>query len=205
MRKHGILAIIAATALLASSGLAAHAASGGSTSLTITAGTRSVTGAAPGNFTATLTGSDQTVNSTLSNYSAIDATGTGSGWNITFQATQFACAYNAVTNPNCPQVGGDTFAAGSLIIAPPTVSAAAGTNPGTNPRAAAPAISIIANTAVDSSAAVKVASAAVNKGMGSYNFIPGAVGTGQISLAVPSSAYAATYNSTLTVSINSGP
>jgi hypothetical protein len=177
-------------------------AAGGSTTLTITAGTLTLAGAAPGAFTATLTGSDQQVYSTLGNYTGADNTGTGAGWNITFQATQFSCTHG--TDTGCP-VGNDTLPTSSLLIAPPTVACHSGTS--CNGRASVPSISIGSNTAVDGGSAVKVASAAVNKGMGTYDFTPGnlnGANTG-LQLAVPSYAYATTYHSTLTVSIVSGP
>jgi hypothetical protein len=178
----------------------ATAASGGPTSAVLAAGTLSVTGAAPGTFSATLNGSDQTVYGTLATYQAVDSRGTGVGWNITFQATQFAC-----TNPTdagCP-VGGDTFATSSLLMAVPTVACHSGTS--CISHAAPPTISVGGTTAVDSGSAVKVASAAVNKGMGTYDFTPGTISTGNLQLNVPGGAYATTYHSTLTVSAVSGP
>ena len=55
--------------------------------------------------------------------------------------------------------------------------------------------------------AVKVASAAANTGMGTYDFTPGNTNGSNtaLQLTVPSYAYATTYHSTLTVSIVSGP
>lgn len=177
-------------------------AAGGATSVAITAGSGlTVGGAAPGTFAVTLNGSDQTVATTLATYSGSDTTGTGHGWNVTFQATQFACTAG---NGQCP-AGGDTLPTSSLLMAPETVACNAGTD--CTGRASPPTISIAANTALDSGAAVKVASAAVNKGMGSYTFTPGVLGGAgnALTLAVPSYAYASTYNSTLTVSVVSGP
>ena len=158
-------------------------------------------GAAPGTFSATLTGSDQTVATTLSNYTAADTTGTGHGWNVTFQATQFACTAGV---GQCP-AGGDSLPTSSLLMAPETVACNWGTS--CAGRASGPSISIASNTALDAGSAVKVASAALNKGMGTYTFTPGTLGGGgnALTLAVPSYAYASTYNSTLTVSVVSGP
>jgi len=192
----------AALVLLAFTATSAFASSGGPTSVTISAGSGlSISGAAPGTFAATLNGSDQTVASTLTSYSASDTRGTGAGWNVTLQATQFACTNGS---GSCPS-GGDTLPPGSLLMAPETVACNSGTD--CSGRASAPTISIASNTALDSGSAVKVASAAASKGMGTYNFTPGTLGGGgnALTLAVPSSAYAATYNSTLTVSIVSGP
>jgi hypothetical protein len=196
------LAVALAAGILALPGGTGAFAAGGSTTLTITAGTLTLSGAAPGTFTASLTGSDQQVYSTLGTFTGADLTGTGAGWNITFQATQFSCTNG--TDSGCPS-GGDSLPTGSLLIAPPTVACHALTS--CVGRAAKPSISIASNSAVDGGSAVKVASAATNAGMGTYDFTPGntnGANTG-LQLAIPSYAYATTYHSTLTVSIVSGP
>lgn len=193
------VAVIAALMFLALPVGSALAASGGSNTLLLTGGSQSVSGAAPGNLTATLTGSDQQVYTTLSTYTAADTTGKGTGWHLTFQATQFACT---VSDAGCPSAG-DSLPVSSLLMPPPTVACASGTS--CNGKAGPPTISITTNSPFDSGSAVSVSSAAVNKGMGTYNFTPGAIGTGNLQLTVPSSAYATTYHSTLTVSIVSGP
>ena len=193
------VAVIAALMFLALPVGSALAASGGSNTLLLTAGSRSISGATPNNLTATLTGSDQLVYTTLSTYTAADTTGTGLGWHLTFQATQFACT---TSDTGCPTAG-DSLSVGSLLMPPPTVACASGTS--CNGRAGLPTVSVSTNSPLDSGSAVSVSSAAPNKGMGTYTFTPGAIGTGNLQLAVPSSAYATTYHSTLTVSIVSGP
>ncbi len=201
MKRIILLPASLAAALLIGGSTAALAA-GGSTSLTVSAGSGlTISGAAPGTFAATLNGSDQTVATTLANYQASDTTGTGHGWNVTFQATQFACTAGT---GQCP-AGGDSLPTGSLLMAPETVACNSGTD--CAGRASAPTVSIVANTALDGGSAVKVASAAANKGMGTYTFTPGQLGGAgnALTLAVPSYAYASTYNSTLTVSVVSGP
>jgi hypothetical protein len=186
-----MLAILVATWLLASSLLEPHLADAGLT----------VTGAAPGTFTATLNGVDQDVYTTLGTYTARQQGGPPRGWNITFQATLFSCTHDAVINPDCPPAG-DTFPADSLSIEPPTVSPTDGVT-----------TSISTITAIDTDAvAVTVASAdpSVSKDT-DYVFTPtaftgsGTTPTSALQLLVPSSAYAATYDSTLTVSIATGP
>jgi hypothetical protein len=177
-------------------------AAGGPTQLVVSAGPGlTITGAAPGNFAATLNGSDQTVGTSLGTYTGQDTTGSASGWNVTFQATNFACTAGA---GQCP-TGGDTLPAGSLLMAPPTVACNTGTS--CTGRASAPTISIATNAALDNGAAVKVASAAAKKGMGTYTFTPANISgiAAPLSLAVPSYAYASTYNSTLTLSVVSSP
>lgn len=182
-------------------------AAGGSTSFTTTAGTGlTVTGAAPGTLAAvTLNGQVQTQFTTLGSYTALDSTGTGSGWNVTFQATQFTCTAGSGAN-KCP-AGGNSLPVGSLTMAPPTVACDAASSCGG--QAATPTVSIAANTGIDVATAVKVASAATNTGMGTYDFTPGnvdATAGHNLKLVIPSWVYAgATYNSTLTVSIGTGP
>jgi hypothetical protein len=141
-------------------------AAGGPTQLVVSAGPRLRSlGGASGNLAATLNGSDQTVGATLANYVGQDATGTGSGWNVTFQATLFACTAGT---GQCP-TGGDTLPTSSLLMAPPVAC-----NTGTScaGRAAAQTIGISTNTALDSGTAVKVASAAAKKSIRSTTFTP---------------------------------
>jgi hypothetical protein len=191
--------LLAASSILTITGVNA---AGGSDTLTIAAGTATISGAAPGNFTATLSGSDQQVYTTLASYTAADTTGSGSGWNVTFQASRFACTNG--TDAGCPS-GNDQLPTSSLLMPAPTVACHTGTS--CVGRAAKPTISIAGNTALDGGAAVKIASASANTGMGTYDFTPGTIGigTGNLQLTVPSYAYATTYHSTLTVSIVSGP
>jgi hypothetical protein len=174
-------------------------AAGGANTLVLAAGSLSVSGAAPGNVTGSLTGADQNLYATLGTYTAADTTGTGNGWHLTFQATQFACTS---ADAGCPAAG-DTLPTSSILMPPPTVACASGTS--CSGRAAKPSLSISTNTALDAGSAVAVASAASKTGMGTYNFTPGTIGTGNLQVTVPSYAYATTYHSTLTVSIVSGP
>lgn len=197
-RAKALVAGMVALGCLALPVTGAHAA-GGSDTLSITAGTLTLSGGTPGNFAATLTGSDQQVYGTLAAFTAADLTGTGSGWHLTFQSTAFACTS---ADTGCPS-GGDTLPTSSLLMAPPTV--ACHTNQSCTGRAAAPTVNITSNSAIDAGSAVTVATASASKGMGTYDFSPGSIGTGNLQFTVPSYAYATTYHSTLTVSIVSGP
>jgi hypothetical protein len=150
-----------------------------------------VTGATPGNFSASLGGSDQQVYSSLSSYTASNTT--CSGWNLQFQASRFQSA------------GGDTLPAGSLLMAAPTVSTCQSAC-GNGSTSTAPSVCIHnPSVALDGGTAVTVASAAASTGDGSYTFTPGTIGGGNLALTVPSYAYATTYSATLTVTIAQGP
>lgn len=193
--------LITVTALLglsaaASFGGVAHAA-GGNTSVALTGGSLTVTGGAPGLFSATLTGANQTANTTLAPYTVDDATGSGAGWNVTFQATEFTCVVG--TDAGC-KAGFTTLPLSSLSIAAPTAACASGQTCN-----GSPTVPISAATAVDVASAVKVLSAAANAGMGTYTVTPGTIGTGQLQLAIPGNALATTYHSTLTITVISGP
>lgn len=185
----------------ASFGGVAHADGGGATQATLTGGSLTVSGGAPGSFSATLNGANQTADTTLGNYTVNDATGSAAGWNVTFQATQFTCAVqvSGVGDAGC-QPGLTTLPADSLSIAKPTAACASGST-----CTGSPAVSITGNTAVDGASAVTVLDAAAGTGMGSYDVTPGTIGAGQLQLAIPGNALATTYHSTLTITVNSGP
>src|SRR5438270_12716121 len=78
------LATFAAAALPAQSALAATATVTG----TVNAGTLSITTSATPRFSVTLNGTDKTGTYTAAT-TVTDATGTGSGWNLTITSTQF--------------------------------------------------------------------------------------------------------------------
>lgn len=199
---------IAVTALLALSTATsvtsvAYADGGGATSAALIGGTLTVTGGAPGTFTATLNGTNQTVYTTLAPYTVTDALGTGLGWHVTAQATQFTCSVPGDTG--CKS-GMTTLPWNSLSMAPPTVACASGSI-----CTGSPTVSMSATTAVDTGSgstpgsAVPVLSAAALAGIGSYTVTPGTIGSGHLALAIPGNALATTYHSTLTITVNSGP
>jgi hypothetical protein len=151
----------------------------------------SVSGAAIGNFSVMLTGSDQQVYTSLGSYTASNTT--CSGWSLQFLASRFQNS------------SGDQFPSGSILMPAPTVSSCQ-SGCGAGAHANAPSICIHSgNVALDSGTAVTVASAAQNTGYGSYTFTPGTMSSGNLQLSVPSYAYATAYSSTLTVTISQGP
>ena len=182
-----VMVVGAVTALVGLVVPAAHAAD--PTDVIVSAGSLSITSPTVANFTAvTLDGTAETTTAAMDAFSVTDARGTGAGWNTTVQATQFA-----EHNGTIYVASGKTLAQNSLSMPAPTV-AANGTD-SANPTITAGPYSI------DDTAAVKVASAATNDGMGTYNFTQ----SGPLTLSIPSTAYATTYRSDVTVSVVTGP
>lgn len=144
------------------------------------------------NFTGiTLNGTQQTTTATWSTSNISDARGTGAGWNLSLNLTQFkqhdGTAY---------VVSGKSLAASSMkVTTAPVVSQVDSTS-----SPASTVTPVAATTALDTASAVKLLSAAVNGGMGSYSF-----SNMTSTLTVPANAYAATYKADATVSLNSTP
>lgn len=185
MRKTRIAAAAAVAAAMVAVGGSAIAAP---TDATVSGGTLSMTAPTVANFTAvTLNGTAQTTAAAVGTFSVDDATGSGAGWKVTAQGTQFAeyAAGAYVTS-------GKTLATGSLALSAPTVAANGTTS-------ASPIITAGPYT-IDSGTAVKVASAAADGGMGKYDFA-----ATEMTLSVPASAYAKTYRSDVTVTVASTP
>jgi hypothetical protein len=131
----------------------------------------------------TLNGSPQVTSANLAPYIVTDATGSGSGWNVTIQLSQ-------LTN------GGHTLPLDSVHTTAGIVKADPGT---TSPVPTMSALTGAANGA-DHATPQKLASAAASEGMGVYLISPK-----PFVLTVPANAYVGTYTSTVTVAINSGP
>lgn len=144
-----------------------------------------------GDFTdVTLDGQQQTTTAPFASYSMVDADGNRAGWNVTVSATQFrehdGGGYVA---------GGETLPASSLSM--PQTSVTAGPFAGADPTITPGPYSI------DSGTAVKIASAdnqTGRQGRGMYEF-----SGGDLTLTLSADVYAATYQSDITVSLNTGP
>jgi hypothetical protein len=117
-----------------------------------------------------------------------DARGSGAGWSVTVQASQFA-EYTGTDYV----AGGKTLAAGSLKLAAPTVAADGTTSN-------APVINSGAPWAVDGGSPVKIASAAADTGMGAYDFA-----SSTLTVSVPVEAYAKAYRSDVTITLANTP
>jgi hypothetical protein len=176
--------VAAAMALLA--GLA-PAASGATAPVTgnISAGGLSLSTSATPSFSVSLTGVSQTASYTVP-LSTIDATGSGSGWNVTVTSTQFT------TGGGTPRTLPTTASAVSGVA-----TACAGTE------CTAPTNSVGYPLAVPAAPTaptpVKLFNAAVDTGLGSFTLTP------TVGVTVPGNAFAGVYSSTLTVAVASGP
>jgi hypothetical protein len=122
----------------------------------------------------TLSGQAQTTNTTMTNFGVADATGSGSGWNVTVEG-QSGTGKSAVFAQYCPKAkcgseaegyvpSGRTLAANSLTLN--STGASFSAQNGTT--GTAPALQCSTSCSVDSPAAVKIVSAAANAGMGTW-------------------------------------
>jgi hypothetical protein len=181
---------------LVGGGLAACALAGGqvlatsaaTATATVTAGSLAFVSTPPNvSFSATLNGADQTV----SNAQAIDvgdATGSGTGWNITATSTTFSTGGGA---PKLLSTTATTVGVAPTVACDASVTCTLATNAITYPYAL-PA----AGTAPT---ATKVYNAAANTGMGNQTVTP------TWKVALPANTFAGTYTSTWTISLVSAP
>jgi hypothetical protein len=161
----------------------------------------------------TLNGQAQTTTSTMTNFGVADATGSGSGWNVTV-AGQSGSEKSAVFAQYCPNAtcgvdvkgyvpSGATLPANSLTLNSTGASLAA-QNGSTG---TLPTLQCASACNVDSATAVKIASAALSAGMGTW-LSSGFTAT-SLSLATPSTlkalANAEVYRVNLLWTLGTGP
>jgi hypothetical protein len=181
-----IVALLVVTGLLATTAVAVYAETA---TVTVSSDSLSVTPDDVSLSTVILDGSDKVSTSpyTSNAWVAEDARGTGAGWNVTIEATDFSDGAShtidiseldqefkiQIENANIEVVYGNTKPTSSVtsMTAIPT----AGGTP------------------------LKIVSAATDTGMGRYNIPPA------FELEVRAETVAGTYNSTITVAINTGP
>ncbi len=162
------------------------------TQFSVTAGSLSFSTAPglPGLSAVTLNGSAQTTNTTMTNVGVADATGSGSGWNVTVEG-QTAAGKSAVFAAYCPKAkcgaesegyiaGGPTLAANSLTLnsTGASLTAQGGTT------GSAPTLQCASACNIDHATAVKIVSAAKEAGMGTY--LTSGFGGTSLALATPS-------------------
>jgi len=185
------------------------------TQFSVTAGSLSFTSAPalPALSGVTLNGQAQTTNTTMTNYTVSDATGSAAGWNVTV-AGNTAALKSPVFKQYCPNANcgsdtlgyvtsGATLPANSLTLN--STSASFGAQNGSTGTAPTHQCNSACN--VDAASAVKVASAATSAGMGTYA-TTGWTGS-SLALATPTTmkvlSNSEVYRVDLVWTLNSGP
>jgi hypothetical protein len=193
MQTKKILAIILALAmLLALSGTVF--ADTEDADVVLTAGSLSVEAPVIANAAITLGGTTQQALFAVDNkdnpLTITDATGTGAGWNVTVQASQFS---DGEETP-------EKLPAGSLRLNGLSVLAESGST-------AIEGITVSGQkSAIDAGAAVKILSAAVDKGMGTYYVnLNDLILTVEPDQTMAEAAPGKTYSTTVTFTIATGP
>ena len=174
-----LVAVAAAAAMLATTSPAFAATSTDTTQFSVTPGSLAFTTApdVPNLPALTLNGQAQTLNATMNNFGVTDPTGSGAGWNVTVSGDN-AGGKSAVFKQYCPNAtcgtdsgpgyisGGATLAANSLTLN----STSAGFTAQNGTTGTAPTHQCNSPCFVDAAPAspVKVVSAAVGAGMGTY-------------------------------------
>lgn len=130
----------------------------------------------------TLSGDPATTTATMSDFTVTDSDGLG--WHVTVQASQFA----EINGTGGYVAGGKTLPVGSLAMPAPTVTPANAS------------VSIAPGPYLIDGATVQIVTAAAGT-TGTFDFTQG----GPLTLSVPSSAYARSYRSEVTLSVQSGP
>ncbi|MDQ2935775.1 MAG: WxL domain-containing protein [Chloroflexota bacterium] len=160
----------------------------------------------------TLNGQAQTTNTQMTNFSVADATGSGSGYNVTVAGDgpsgsavfkQFCTVANCGSDPAGYVSGGKTLVANSLTLN----STSAGFTAQNGSTGTAPTHSCNSGCFMDSASPVKVISAATSAGMGT--FVTSGYTASSLSLATPSNTSVLpaneVYKVNLVWSLNSGP
>jgi hypothetical protein len=216
-RRALVAAAVAAT-IVATTSPAFAATSNDTTQFAITAGTLAFTTTpdVPDLPALTLNGQAQTLNATMNNFGVDDATGTGSGWNVTVSGDNSG-GKSAVFKQYCTQAGGCGadplgYVTGGATLAANTItlnSTSAGFSAQNGTTGTPPTHQCNSGCSVDAVPAspVKVVSAAVGAGMGSYA-TTGWTGT-SVAAATPSTVTALpaneVYHVDLLWTLGSGP
>ncbi|HJX62101.1 MAG TPA: WxL domain-containing protein [Dehalococcoidia bacterium] len=180
-----IVALLVVTGLLAATAVAVYAETA---TVSVTAGTLSVDANDVTLSAVVLDGGDKTATSASgsNSWAAEDARGTGVGWHLTIDATDFTDAAKTINISATDQ----EF---KIQLLDTNIAVVTGN--------AKPTSSVTSLTAIPEApaSALTFASAAVNEGMGSYTLNP------NFELEVPAETLAGSYSSTITVSAVSGP
>lgn len=182
MVRRNVLTVVGAAAMGLAMVMPAFAATD-TTDAEVIAGTLSISAIDAEAFEdRSITGVAQTTTADLAAFSVSDFTGTGAGWHVTAQASQFTTG----------GAGAKLLDPSSLTMTDPTVDSPATESPD-------PDVTVGPYT-LDAGSAVKIASAALNEGMGKYDF-----SATTLTLSLPADVYAGTYTSTLTFTAITAP
>ena len=217
MRRTATRTLTSVAALVASmaltGGAAQAATSNDNTTFAVTAGSLSFSSAPamPALSGVTLTGAAQTTNTTMTNLTVDDATGSGSGWNVTVNGLvgggKSAVFKQYCPNPTCGSDSGGPGYIGTGYSLPANSLTLTSTGATFNPSTSAPTYQCSSACNVDSATAVKIISAAASNGMGTF----ATTGWGGTSLALttPASLHALQTNEVYRVdlvwTLTSGP
>ena len=155
-------------------------------------GAANVTEQGPASVTAssvTLDGTDKTATYTM-NIAVADNTGTGNGWHVTIDSTQFSTGVSCGT--------GHTLSGGASKVTGATFTHN-GTGTYTDPTNSVNYTSLTVPAGCPSTGAVELFNAASNSGLGQFTITPA------VSISIPANTYAGTYTSTVTLGIATGP
>ena len=176
-RRLAISTVAAGTLFATAFTPGAFAADG--TTATVTGGAFSITNPLVADFEASpITGVAQTTTAALDTFSVSDLRGSGAGWHVLAQASQFTA-------------GTKTLAAGSLST--PALTVASPDTGSTDP-------TMTVGSYVLDNGALKIASAALDTGMGKYDF-----SASTLTLALPADVFSGAYASTVTISVVTAP
>lgn len=212
------LACVLGAAALAAAALASPASAStanDTTQFSVTAGTLAFGTApdVPDLPGVTLNGQSQSDTAQMANFSVADATGSGSGWNVTVAGDsaggksavfkEYCTVANCGANPAGYVAGGQTLAANSLVL----TSTGASFNALNGTTGTAPTHQCGSGCNVDSASPVKVVSAASGAGMGTYATLN--YGVSSLALSVPTTVRALAtnevYHVDLVWTLSSGP
>jgi hypothetical protein len=211
----GRASIAAFAVAIAAPSAAAAATQNDQTQFSVTAGSLSfsTTPAMPTLSGVTLNGAAQTTNTQMTNFGVDDATGSGSGWNLTV-AGLGGSGNSAVFKQYCPTAtcgsdpqgyvsGGQTLPANSLTLSSTGASfSAQNGSTGTGPT-----LQCSSACNVDAASATKLASAAASAGMGTW--LTTGFGASSLALSTPSTLKSLSngevYRVNLVWTLGSGP
>ena len=172
------MATVAAGTLLATA-FAPGAFAADGTTATVGGGALSITNPLVADFAGrSITGAAQTTTAAMDAFSVSDLTGSGAGWHVIAQASQIT-------------TGTRTLVAGSLST--PALTVASPDTTSADPTMAT-------GPYVLDNGPLQIASAALNAGMGEYDF-----SASTLTLALPADVFAGAYASTVTISVVTAP